>query len=382
MWKMNNPPQLQFWYFPGPDNVAHNPEGGHDGSAFQPWAGGVGGASQDAIISKQIKDVTDERINKAWTQIQAAGYQDAVVFVTIADHGLIVTPHQRLTDVNTVNGSTPQTDETQIVNLLTEVYRRSSTRIVPGGVPFTPNVWRGGNQAIDDAHVVHAPSGGLAHVYLAAFETHPTLPGRVRSVWRSPPLAENVREVARVLRLESLGTTSIYDGQTTANDQTFRNALAIINGVPAILIKPSGFGDAYQLDRVFGPEPLPNGMSPNGTTAGGQWIDATYRMLQETNDTRSPSRSGDLVLLMNSTEGAIAVAEADQLPGWHGSPSKTESQVPMMWASPMSRPTGVAGIEPSDVAQQIQTIMQGREDGYLRTRQFKGLLQQVLEIPK
>jgi len=52
------------------------------------------------------------------------------------------------------------------------------------------------------------------------------------------------------------------------------------------------------------------------------------------------------------------------------------------WASPMSRPTGVAGIEPSDVAQQIQTIMQGREDGYLRTRQFKGLLQQVLEIPK
>lgn len=179
-----------------------------------------------------------------------------------------------------------------------------------------------------------------------------------------------------VFNLKANGILNQYDPGATV-DKTFKNALAIIGTDPAILVKSNGFDDDYKLYSGGGNVvALPNGMTPSG---GSQWLDATNRMLLETNDKNtSGSRSGDLVLLMNSATGAIAVAEADQLPGWHGSPSKTESEVPMLWYYSASAPTQVAGVASSDLIQLVQEAITGVSAGQLRSLHFKKAMTQIL----
>ena len=47
------------------------------------------------------------------------------------------------------------------------------------------------------------------------------------------------------------------------------------------------------------------------------------------------SRTGDIVVILDSREGYLAVNYAEEeYPGWHGGPTVAESNVPMMFAMP------------------------------------------------
>ena len=118
--------------------------------------------------------------------------------------------------------------------------------------------------------------------------------------------------------------------------------------------------------------PLPGNMGPVATDPELAWRDAGWRLDGEMND-KATGRSGDIVLLMNTNRGAVCVVESDILPGWHGAPTKAESEVPMLWHY-----SGGAGIDAdhrSDLLEIVQAqINAAKGSGALRTRHFKDAL--------
>ena len=84
----------------------------------------------------------------------------------------------------------------------------------------------------------------------------------------------------------------------------------------------------------------------------------------------TPRQSGDIVLIMNTAQGVITVTDVDNLPGWHGAPTNAESVVPMFFSAPGDLPEGIAKILPPPESK-----------NQLRTLDFKGILEQILQLP-
>lgn len=88
-----------------------------------------------------------------------------------------------------------------------------------------------------------------------------------------------------------------------------------------------------------------------------------------------PSRSGDIVLMFDTSRGVISVTESDILFGWHAGPTPAESWVPMMWSYPGA--VGPDAAHRSDLIEgvikaKIEAIKQANND--LRTVDFKGIV--------
>lgn len=101
----------------------------------------------------------------------------------------------------------------------------------------------------------------------------------------------------------------------------------------------------------------------------------------EMNDRGDPSWSGDIVLLMDTSQGVISVNEGDILPGWHGGPTAAETQVPMVWSYAGS--DGADAAHRSDlieavIRQHIENLKQQNQDN-LRTIDFRQILKEIRE---
>lgn len=106
------------------------------------------------------------------------------------------------------------------------------------------------------------------------------------------------------------------------------------------------------------------------------WVDSVSRLEGDMNDTAT-GRSGDIVLLMNTQAGNIAVVEGDILAGWHGAATQTESEVPMRWHFSGSK--GADTNHRSDLLELIATEINAvKSGGALRSRHFKGALLSIL----
>ncbi|HUU69018.1 MAG TPA: hypothetical protein VM186_05810 [Planctomycetota bacterium] len=64
------------------------------------------------------------------------------------------------------------------------------------------------------------------------------------------------------------------------------------------------------------------------------WPDFEERLEELNHKYTHGSRTGDIVIIMNGKQGYLGVTEADQLNGWHGGPTRAESNVPLMFSMP------------------------------------------------
>ncbi len=111
-----------------------------------------------------------------------------------------------------------------------------------------------------------------------------------------------------------------------------------------------------------------------------KWVDVKQRIEEMNDKTATGSRSGDIMMLTDSDEGAYFTPDEEDevLTGWHGGPTKTESEVPMMWYFQG------ATIDDPDRSSDLLTIISGKTtqakgSDSLRTRDFRAILDEVLK---
>ena len=66
------------------------------------------------------------------------------------------------------------------------------------------------------------------------------------------------------------------------------------------------------------------------------WPDFEQRLIEMNHKNPDGSRSGDIVVMLNGTDGYLAIncGEDDEQNGWHGGPTRAESEVPLMYRIP------------------------------------------------
>lgn len=189
---------------------------------------------------------------------------------------------------------------------------------------------------------------------------------------------------------------ALYDeatGVPTAEHPTilyadFKDALAPLGTFGSgkarvgLVLKRGAFNDDYKFFDPDHPD-IPGAISAGSDSMSALgWVDTTNRLLDEMNDKNNPSRSGDIVLLMDTSNGVIAVNEDDILPGWHGGPTGAESRVPMIWSY-----KGAIGPDALHRSGLISDVIElnadpGDHGGTLRTLHFKQILHDILDNVK
>ena len=294
-------PDVLTLYFPGPDNVAHSIGAGNPD--FPTWPGAPVGGGLLPSIRKHLEQTTDPCFGKILQKvILNSGHEQAVVFALVADHGLIAYKN----------------DDAH--NLVIEKENKTpELHKVFGALGLT--LWRGGDKVkLRDADAVYSPNGGMAHIYLKG------------SDWMQPPSDARIDLVAQTIYNEAVGVGHIMDNPDGSND--LRGALgrnvAPNSNVPAILVRRGGFVKDYlwlTKDASGAIVRLPIAALMAATNANEKWPMFEAR-IKEMN---AQERSGDIVLIMNGEAGFLTVLHGDGLNGWHGGPSKYESQVPLLF---------------------------------------------------
>ncbi len=119
------------------------------------------------------------------------------------------------------------------------------------------------------------------------------------------------------------------------------------------------------------------------------WPEFEARLSEMNHQNATGSRTGDIVVILNSREGYLAVNhDTETYPGWHGGPTLAESQVPMIFAMPGSQfvdDNGNSIDQPKGLVDGFDSglqdlIEQGliNNDSHLRNWHFGSLLKGVI----
>lgn len=181
-------------YMPGPDNVGHTYGTLIDAelNSAADWEDPSPSLQFDVNspvngIAVQAENVTARGLSKLWYKIQEDGYENAVIFALVADHG-----QHKFFGVDHANEQAPENDIAMKFNIFTDDIAASVERPVEeGGLGWNvfqrSDSWAG-------AELIFSGNGGLAQFYLADDYD----PGNCCS-WRRLPSADKVFQLARYL---------------------------------------------------------------------------------------------------------------------------------------------------------------------------------------
>jgi len=155
--------------------------------------------------------------------------------------------------------------------------------------------------------------------------------------WHEAPSKARIEQVASLLYREATGQSQIYP------ELAPRTQTPVTQGAfgypPAIFVKTSEGGDGFMQDFKWAKldqqgnfvlDTIANYL----TAAQKNWPDFAQRLDELNHKYANGSRTGDIVIVMNGKQGYLGVTKQDQLNGWHGGPTRAESDVPLMFGMP------------------------------------------------
>ncbi len=363
-------------YFPGPDNIAHavgNKTGQDKHKDGKPQGFfSLGPALPDvstplSAIREQFIKETDKQFKRVVDEIEKRGYLNATLFAVVADHGLHAyhnTPSFNLT----LNGG------------MENIFKALSWK-----------VWRGGN---GDANLVYAPNGGMAQIYLR------------NKFWSIAPKTSDIEQLARVLFIESTGGKATHpDTGVTANLSTLKSYPSLnpkpnpalnygmdygaYGSPPAIFVRTNPEGSNFMADYrwvKFAPTDFSNGIieygtidafiyerQTNGKYPNFDWPEFEERIKEFNDKNLNGSRSGDIIVFTDGRHGYMSILDGDELNGWHGGATVSESYVPLMF--------NIAGdvvIDKTFILDALNTVKAGNgPNKKLRNWQLAAILKEI-----
>ena len=340
-------------YFPGPDNVAHgiggkkNLEGPFDVNVPL------------TAIEEQIQKVTDNELGKIVKEIEDRGYLNATLFVLVSDHGLHAYKNDRLHNIYLPEQRNSKPFSPR------EIQRKERAGLEDFFTAMGLKVWRGSN--IGKKTLVYSPNGGMAHIYIRNTQEKN---GELVAPWNKPARKVDIEMVARQLFVEAVGgavggekyrpckkpkggrrETLTKDMQSTGCYATLTKLNGALGNPPAIFVRVGKDESVnhftqdfrwlkrvknttlYELEYGEIDEFIQARHSKNSNF---DWPEFAER-IEEMNDKRANgSRTGDIVIFMDGRAGYLTVNESDNLNGWHGGATVSESNVPLMFNFPGS----------------------------------------------
>jgi predicted AlkP superfamily pyrophosphatase or phosphodiesterase len=376
-------------YMPGPDNVGHglgDVIGIEAENSNKPVPFALADVSHKGFdvsvpvnsLAIQAKDVTDKALGRLWSTIQQDGYSNAVIFALTADHG----QHQYIgVDHNDWPENDSRVNEALQYNVfVSDIANILEPNLSSGGLG--KKVWDGGGifTTFYQYDAIFSGNGGLGQIYL-----------KNGFGWTDPPSFDQVQEVA--VHLHKYAQNKGESGDTGVPRSLFYNEKIspkrnvrkvsdsdirenyyntteryITNGAfgypSAIFVRSDGFdseykwidvqfeyevgesflaGDNYKVDSQGAPivktisyrsidefllarENAPKALA----NVGFNWPSFEARMQEMNGD-----RSGDIIVITDGREGYLTLDNTgESFIGWHGGPTKSESEVPLMLSMP------------------------------------------------
>lgn len=367
-WKWNKVDMdIMSLYFPGPDNIGHGLGNTKDNGDQNYTLGEV--TNPVNTILKHAKQHTDAALGSLMSQIESDGYQNAILFAMTADHGL----HQFSRYKENASLEEKIKDRVIFTEELEPLFED------PDGLNM--RLWRGDEQLglgllvlkskLEQSNIVYSPNGGLAQVYIRSDNR----------TWQQPPTTDDIKKVASLLYREAVGhagynSSHIQDPRITTIPPTLYEELApvtlglpdeLTDGVfgspPAIFVRydETGFLNNFEQNYRWLKQVTPNPAGTNdpsdylGVELGSiedfiqarkdvlqqqgitdfNWPEFEKRLDEMNHKNPSGSRSGDVVMIMDGRNGYLTVnLESDAFDGWHGGPTISESNVPLMFSMP------------------------------------------------
>ncbi|MEM9325022.1 MAG: alkaline phosphatase family protein [Bacteroidota bacterium] len=390
-------PDVLTLYFPGPDNIAHA-IGGATAAHAHPSARTFGFGPTLPEVNEPLYSIRDYFMRRTdgflqWVTetIKSRGYHYACVYALVADHGLHAYHNHRDFNITKKNGLASLFEASGYV----KVRSKKVLQHAQDSLTFLSN-----QLSPLQGHYVYSPNGGMAQIYVKDLD----------STWDQPPSRSTVEKLTRVLYIEGVGgsvrhpvsgaVTTYLDYEALYTDLAPKNNVsATLTGPtmtdhgafgspPAIFVKvpmerdANSFMSDYQWVKSMPSNPT--GPIIYGTIQ--EFIDARTKVnpdfdwpefearLDEYND-KNPkgSRSGDILLFTDGRMGYLAILDGDELNGWHGGATVSESYVPLM----LNIPGDV--VDDSFIDAAIDKVRQRRPNNKLRNWQLAEILEEVYD---
>lgn len=395
-------------YLPGTDNAGHT--FGNADLDFQPIPSPDGEGTQHGIpilhdqavdvvnppdvLRQHASTVLDDGIGKLIQQIQDDGHQNAVLFAVTADHGQHAFKNTE-----------------QYVLMTSEVGRLFETPLDNGGMGM--QFWDGFNY--DEAQAVYSPNGAFGQFYLRANG----------KTWQDPPARQDVLRLAAILHRESIGTEDVqllcemrarklgeiceeYDHELGITKLIQFNESAsegIYGRTPAIFVRIADSDASNHFMHDYRWVKAVSKISADGVvpvnydvTLGSvdefisasqkgpdQWPALKERIDELNHKYAFGSRTGDIITILNGEEGHLTVNNKGEVyAGWHGGPTRSESEVPLFFAllgDDFSNDSGEAVAIPEELrAGYLNGVSASnvKADGYLRNWHLTHVLKKIL----
>jgi predicted AlkP superfamily pyrophosphatase or phosphodiesterase len=319
-------PDITTIYFPGVDTLAHR-QGQPDealNTLIKPnlfendeYEGLLGpGANQGPFF----REWTDRQFGRFLEYVEHRGLQHSILFALVADHGFIhykTDPAHRLM-VQDSNG--PE---------LLKLWEPDNAQPAP---PLRLLPLFNSQDDVANCRTVYCPNGGMAQLYVR----------NGQNAWDQAPTDTDIKAVAEAFYWEAVGVDS--------RDQTGTQVVGDLHNAfgrygqgqhPAIFVRLGGYNADYQWyirqGNAFVPASIDTFLA-DVAQQGQQldWPDFKRRMEELNEKSNLPagsgSRSGDIILVMDCKNGYLTEPDDKEiLPGWHGGPTKAESEVPLIF---------------------------------------------------
>jgi len=423
-WKSNSDSlDIMSIYLPGTDNAGHTfgqayldhqptPKGPDDYELDDEKVGlPIEGAqlvdviNPPAVLLQHASQVLDDALGKLIRKIEEQGMQNTVLFAMTADHGQHSFRNTR-----------------EFVLLTEDVKPLFEVAVEHGGMGM--EFWDGGNY--DDAQAVYSPNGAFGQFYLRD----------EGKTWQQPPDKEDVMKLAWLLYSESKGhqyvgepyqlvcemaKRKIVGSEPYAGCKEFVHSVknltiewqvaksdGIYGATPAIFVRVSDTGGNHFMEdyRWFKVERTENetvegepvtyrfetslesidefiAVSGKGPT---QWPAFKERIAELNHKNYFGSRSGDVITVLNGEQGHLSVNNTGEVyAGWHGGPTRSESEVPLFFAvlgNGFTDSQGRTLLQPPEL---ISGYNKGKQasnikgDGYLRNWHLAHVLKKVIK---
>jgi hypothetical protein len=374
-WSGDDIPDLTAIYLPGPDNLGH--ASGIDGE-------GASAGYHDTTIGNPVPyqhfvEHTDKRIGDLRKRIAEKGMLHAVVYVLTSDHGQTITNHPY--------SSNPEVSDSHDLELRWQQgVNEQVIQVIESARPGLAAQTFLASTAPDHlgSSVIYSPNGGMSYIYTRDSTSTSRTDG---SHWSTPDDVLT-RDLAFELWRQSHGEAPSRPEQT----YSFAGALG---HDPVVLVRQTGAmadlnGNAYPnsyaimaianvklVDTDFRCE-LISLEAMEERRKDRNWVDFARRIRNlddKVGSNPAGTRCGDIILIADTEAGYNAVHEGDAYPGWHGGPTKADSEVPLVVASEAlsveggnqalrqaianGRSPGVSQSQNQDITRIIIKLMQG-----------------------
>jgi hypothetical protein len=411
-------------YLPGTDNAGHTfgrADLDHQpvtvNNVERPGIDAVGNSTVEVtsppdVLREHASTALDNQLGRLVNQIQADGFQNSVLLALTADHGQHVFRSYNDNFALLNNELVPLFEVSRIDGGMGMPYYYRETGLdTTGPDTFDAQI------AYNQARVVHSPNGSFGQFYMRA----------AGGTWQQPPNQAEVRRLAALLYLESTGTKPVQlvcemgprkkgdrcdqfesgaPNNTVSIDFPDADSDGVYGKVPAIFVKLSdtvngnSFGADYewvkgvvktsalgQLPEEYDIElgSIADFIAASGKTAD-KWPALKERINELNHKDLNGSRSGDIITILNGEQGHLTVNHSHEIyAGWHGGPTRSESEVPLLFSllgNAYTTDGGESELIPkafSDGYQDGRDASKIKADGYLRNWHLTHVLKKILK---